>query len=195
MATGFTNLSTVDLRTRASLQATDASRDTELDAVFGVALELVEQYLDRKLLKQQDQEHFVHDNGGTYSLHRYPVASIDNDNGLVNYHVDKAKGLVQLDGYNGNHDVTIDYTGGFDVLPGPLVMALLDAFEGVWRDTHSAPGAAAVGGTVKTVRMGDLSLTYAGEGGATGAGRGLSLAAYMSQGALGILDLYKRKFC
>ena len=182
---------TTRLRLRAGLNATDASQDAELNRVLGIAVALVEQYLDRTLAHGTEIEKFTHVDGASISLRRYPLESITSINPAREYHAENRTGLLHFDGAIREHEIEVRYTGGYSQadLPADLALAIEHVFGDLW--TIKDGGAASSSG-VKTVRAGDLSVTYA-TGGAAGQGGGGSYGGTFSPMVAAILDLYVRE--
>ena len=125
------------LRTRVGLQPDDASRDPQLEQAAGVALALVETWLDRKLMfLDKEREQLTCEGGGALLLHRWPVTRIDMiapagiGAELTHWIVDEARGIVHLRHHRG--PVYVEYAGGFAVLPADLQQAILLVFDKVW---------------------------------------------------------------
>lgn len=136
MAANFLGLTIETLRQHAGLAPSDASKDAEIEAAFLLALETLEAYLDRWLTLAAYTEQEVHVVGREISLKAYPLQSVESlkgDSGAaLAYHAEKPTGVLKLDSFICYHTVDIEYTGGFQILPGPLQMALLATFDNVW---------------------------------------------------------------
>jgi hypothetical protein len=127
------------LRTRVGLDATDASRDPQLEQGAALALTLVESWLDRKLLfKDDERETLRAEGGGALLLHRWPVTRIDMiapagiGAELTHWIVDEARGTIHLRNYRG--PVYVEYAGGFYPLPADLEQAIFMVFDRVWSE-------------------------------------------------------------
>jgi len=192
-----TNLMPI-LRVRVGLPDNDTSQDAQITAAFNTALALAEAYTDRKFEAKLDQETFVHYFGRTLSVMRYPLIAIDAiDENAIYYHLDKFAGLIMLDSMTAMHELTIDYRGGYTdapdaeypfTWPDDLMLALLQIFDRAWSQSN---GGGETGSSVKTIRAGDLSISYGSDSadyGATPAFGGMIPIT-----ATTILDLYTRR--
>lgn len=63
-------------RVRIGLEASDASRDPELQACMDAALAAAESYCDRRFLLMEDTDEFLRDAGPVLLVRRYPLESI-----------------------------------------------------------------------------------------------------------------------
>lgn len=183
----------VTLRARAKLVSGDTSRDADIAVAMKMGMSLIERYCDRKFTRDSDTEEFTHHSGRSVSLHRYPLESItsitcDGTTSKV-YHEDKLNGYVHFDGRIQAHRMTVKYIGGYAVIPEDIQMALLAVFDSVW-EVNYAGGSVSTGG-IKTIRAGDLSVTYdnASSGGIDKSG---AFGGLLPPTASLILDLYMR---
>ncbi len=182
------------LRTRIGItDPTDTSKDSSLTYAMTLVTELLEQYLDRKLLMTNDTEKFTHFSGDVLSLHRYPIHSITSINGTTTglstkYHWSEETGLVHFDAHVVEHELTVVYNGGFATLPDDLVFASLLVFDGVWGSITSS-GVTVAAGTIQSVTVADVgTIRYAtGAAAATSGSAGAIPAIGMS-----ILESYRR---
>ena len=189
-----------NLRVRIGLTSTDASNDAAITAAYGTAEALAEAYCDRKFAFATDREKFVHHGGSTLSLRRYPIVTLISINDTkgnassVTHHDDFAKGLIQFDGYNGEHELTVNYDGGYTATTAPLDLALALSliFDETYKLRGGGAGGTAAAGGIKTVRAGDLSITYDGAAGASSGSSGYG-GGIIPANALNILDSYSRK--
>ena len=150
------------LRVKAGLIPTDTSKDTELESAADVALSIAEGYCDRYFLKATQEETFVHILNRSVLLKRYPVESITTFDPKFRYHIDMPVGAILFDGNVFEHELKITYEGGYDPVPDDLELALMMIFEKVY-SSSIAPMSS--GDSVKSAKIGDLSITYgAGEG-------------------------------
>ena len=177
------------LRDRIGLQPTDTSKDTELTFAMELCIQLMERYLDRKLLIGDEVEKFTHVIANKISLIRYPLHSIASINGIKNigYHFNEETGWVHFDGAVFEHEITVEYNGGYTVLPGDLVYAALLIFDGVWGAIEG--GATVAAGEISKVVLQDVgSVTYT-TGGSSGS---VSGGGALPADVMGILESYKR---
>lgn len=177
---------------KARLGITDTAQDVEIQAALDTALDLVERYLDRYVMKKTMTETFLCHSGNTISLSRYPVSSIASVAPETMRTVDMENGLIYF-GCGGGcstgniGDVVVTYEGGYDVgdIPPALLMALCSVFDNVWGQMTS--GAAAVGG-ISRITLQDLgTVTY--ESGASQSG---GAAESPIGAAMYVLDLFRR---
>ena len=187
-----------DYRVRIGLTVGDTTKDAEINMTVDMVLALMETYCDRKFELATTEQHFTHVRRTSLSLERYPVESIvsiahdDNtSSGTINYHLEKATGLLMIDGAVVSHALTVHYRGGYDPTnwPADLMLAFYTIFDNVWNTVTSTGGGTAVAGAVKSVKAGDIAITY---------DVGASAVAASSSGgsipplAIGILDKYIR---
>lgn len=191
-------------RIKAGLAADDTSKDTEIELAKGVALSIIEQYCNRKFAFAIEAETFTHWNAYTVPLRRYPVVEITSIDGWSGeYHFDELTGVVHLDGRAVAHRLTVNYSGGYAetaspaepfVYPDDFMSAWLAVFSQSYTDLNSG-GTVASDAAIKTLRAGDLSITYdnAVDTGSSSGG-GSAFGGAIPATAKGILDLYRREF-
>lgn len=143
-----------DLRVRIGLAAGDDSKDSLITLGLGYTLELVETYLDRKLLHLDEDEYVGPGLHGRFLVRRWPI---DLDTVMVsgpqtaihtpmNVRVNHEAGIVRFSGaVEGD---TLHYSGGYVELPPALAWAIMAAFDAVWSATPGM-GATAGGGFVQ----------------------------------------------
>lgn len=186
------------LRARVGIAPGDTTRDAELQAALEAAGTLMETYCDRYFMQSGQTETFTHIETNVLSLKRYPVNTInsivdENGQAITAYHVDSKAGLVQLDAFTVRHQVTVSYEGGYDPLPDDLVLVALSLFDKVFA-MQGGGGAAVAAGGIKTIRAGDLSVTYdTGAQAATGGSGGGAFGGLIDPMSKAILDLYMRR--
>lgn len=182
-------------RTRAGLESTDTSQDVMLTSAMTAALSFAENYCDRKFMRQLESEQFIHFGQCGVQLKRFPVESVglvDADGkSCFDWHIDTLVGRVTFDGRVHAHILTIDYMGGYDVLPADLEMALWRLFDSAYGfigSTSDSTGA----GQVKAISSAGAKIEF-NVGGSSGLGES-------GPGGLGdafsttILDFYKRLY-
>ena len=146
-----------DLATaKTRLGITGTAQDAEVQAAINAALEAVEMYLNRKLTYNNDKEIFRDVRAHAVSLRRYPVESITTVSQDY-FQVDTETGLLYFDGYGVGRAITVEYIGGFKVIPAAIETALWMTLDNFW--LVFAGGSVSSGG-IKTVKAGDLSITY-----------------------------------
>lgn len=182
------------LRVRIGLASNDNSKDADIASLWSISTSLAEMYCDRKFEFATDNEEFIHDPSYTISLRRYPIVTInsitpDIGGAVSNYHYDKNTGVVHFDGYQVKHKLTINYDGGYTAWPADLELALIGTFEKLWKDST---GTVSSGG-VKTVKAGDLSITYDTGSGAVTSAVGGAMGGHIPFTSTVILDMYRRQ--
>lgn len=179
-----------NLRARAGIPADDTSQDAQLTAAWSMAIALANRYTDRTLEHGAYKESFTHIVAGTIQLKAYPELSIVKVTPAIKYHANIERGTLYSDGTVSEHEITIDYSGGYTVFPDDLMLAILNIFDVVYLNMTSA-GGASVDGAIKSIKAGDMSIQFdAGSGAAVNAGGGLGGA--IPPIAEGILDTYIR---
>jgi len=150
---------TDNYRIRAGLIAGDTTKDVEIQAAIDAAWSLMDAYTNRKLKAGDYVCVTTHRAGYSIQLDAYPVETITSIDGTAaKYHLDKEQGTIYIDGFISDHQVKILYRGGYDPLPADLEMCEMLIFDSVWPIFQ---GAASVStGGIKTIRAGDLSITY-----------------------------------
>ncbi len=169
-----------NLRTRVGLASDDPSKDTELIDAADVALAVAESYCDRKFMQQVTTDVFTHIIRSTLSLTRYPVETITSLDPDIAHHIDMQNGVIFLERFTAEKEMTVVYEGGYDPVPKDLNLALKFIFDTVYA---SASGAAT--GGVKSVKLGDLSISY-------DTGSGAKATTFIPATALPLLDVYRR---
>jgi len=151
------------LRVRIGLAADDTTKDTELTLSFNTAVALAENYCDRKFDYKADAiEYFTYDSDKTISLERYPLLSITSitthDSQIVTPPIrfDRKAGIVYLCGYANDEELTVEYAGGYQVLPDDLLQAFLFIFDGVWKDNSGSSGGSTPTGDIKAISIPDV---------------------------------------
>ena len=150
-------------RQRIGLASGDTSKDTLIQAALTVSLELIENYLDRKLEYGTYKEMFVHISQGTVQLKAYPVDTIigvtSASGRSQKYCLDKVVGIIFEDSWLHEHEYEVEYTGGYKTLPVTIETAVMLVFDIVFPALESSGGVASTGG-IKSAKIGDLSISY-----------------------------------
>lgn len=179
-------------RLKIGLTAGDVSKDTELQAAMNTALALAEAYCDRYFLYQLETQYFVHVVRNVF-LKRYPVDRIQSitKDGAVTPNtlgeINKESGIV---GASNMKHVTLEYMGGYQVLPLDLELALWGVFDNTYATMTSAGGG--VSGEIKKLAItgvGSIDYDSSNASSDTSSAFGGLLPA-MSKS---ILDLYHRR--
>lgn len=177
-------------RVRIGLAANDTSKDALLTPALQAALFFAEKYCDRKFKSALESEEFIHFNECEVQLCRYPIASVglvDRDgSSITNYHLDSKLGRIVFDSRVTAHVLTIDYSGGYSVLPDDLEMALWRLFDTSW---IIISGSTESGGTVKAITSAGAKVEFDVSSAAIGAS-GIS-----DPFAVSILDFYRVGAC
>lgn len=182
-----------DLRVRVGLNAADSSKDLEINAAYDLALDLMEKYCDRKFAYAAETEVFTHFDQNVASLIRYPIEDVTRVNlGGADFHVEKPNGLIHFDYHVHSHELVVEYTGGYKVLPPGLLLAFMQVFDKAW-DAQSGGVAGTVGG-IKSARIGDLAISYDTSDPSLQASSGGAMGGLVPTSAMSILNLYRREF-
>lgn len=182
-------------RIRIGLESTDTSKDVELNAAMDASLKFAELYCDRKFMKQFESERFIHFNQCKVQLIRYPVDSVGlvdaDDKPNTDWHIDGPDGRITFDGRINAHVLTVDYVGGYEVLPADLEMALWRLFDSAYGLISSTGGTVGTG-QVKAIYSAGAKVEFnvSGSGSSGGSGPGGIADAFSST----ILDFYKRVY-
>lgn len=196
-----------DLATaKTRLMIAGTTQDAMVQLCLDSALDLAEQYCDRRFMLASETATVTHMHGNTISLPRYPlvqVISVSDDKGAAvgstTYHVIKGTGQIVFDSRAPAwHQVQVSYQGGYATLPAGLELALWLAFDEVWAATPGAGkvvnAGAAAGGAIKSIAspdIGTISYFDSSSGGSGGAAFGGLIPATAAL----LLDLYRRESC
>jgi len=193
------------LTAKARLNLLDTSKDALVTSALAATLALVETYCDRHFMQAVESEEFVLHQGTAFQVSRYPitsVASVADSNGNIDiytpYVVDKKAGIVFFDYTPYDRAVTINYTGGYTVLPPDLELAFWSVFDLVYPTFNVQAGGimqAPSGSVIKSVAIqGVGTITYDTSGAATAsAGAGSNLGGLIPSSSAAILDLYSKQ--
>lgn len=188
------------LRTRVGLQPNDGSRDADIVHALELSQEMLEEWLDRELAQGERIEQFTHDSGPTLSLRAYPltgaidITANDPQGSVPEFHLRRATGEVILDGYNGVHDLSVKYTGGFKEPPGVIMAAIIAAFDVVWAAVYSTTAQSIQGpGAIRSIAVPDVgTVSYFDAKAGSSSGKTIAgvPAVFGSMGEL--LTIYRR---
>lgn len=187
---------------KARLNITDATQDVAVQAMLDAALSLAERYCNRSFLYKAERVRFYDSHFGSLPLPRYPIESVTKFTGAGNnYHVHKSTGTITLhrdaSWWSSGHEVVVEYTGGYKVLPPDLVLALWEIFDNLWGRHTASPTAAAAattGGAIKSISSDGARVEFDVSGGAVAATpNALNYDSGMPYSAQSILDLYRRE--
>lgn len=180
-----------DLATaKTRLGITGTAQDTQLQNALDIALAWAENYCDRYFMYQGQEEVFTHYHGPTLSLKRYPIESINPN--LPDNHFDGNSGIVYLHNHITDHQIIVDYFGGYKTLPADLEMALWGIFDSAWASVTSAGTAPAGGGAIKAISSDSQRIEYDTSGGAV---VGVDPVSGLPTLAASILNNYVRRKC
>lgn len=121
-----------DLRVRVGLLDTDLTKDVQITDCYTLALNIIEAYLDRKILRGTYTETFF--NTKTALVKAWPIASLTTVGGNApdsNLRIDKDKGII----FNVNWDnVELVYVGGWPdaEIPSVITLAMNAVFDELW---------------------------------------------------------------
>ena len=147
---------------KTRLMIAGTTQDAMVQLCLDAALDLAEQYCDRRFMLASEVATITHSHGDTISLSRYPlvqVISVSDDKGVAvastAYHVIKGTGQIVFDSrILALHQVLVSYQGGYATLPAGLELALWAVFDAVWNAT---PGAGKVLGATSQREIKSIS--------------------------------------
>ncbi len=191
----------VTARARVALAVGDTSQDAVLTGSLNVALAVIERYLNRNLTYSGQKEEHIKPHQSGFLVKRYPIDSVikvtkDSGGGLItNFLVHNEAGIVEFDNSYWGRSITLEYTGGYKVLPADLEFALWLCFDAA----HAASGA---GGAVisaaglESISIPDVGTIRLSAGGAVdggaGSGGGVGL---MNDLVIDLLEPFRRVIC
>ena len=151
-----------DLETAKNrLNITDASKDDEIQLALDTALSVAENYCDRKFMFESSVvEDFIFKTNESFAVERYPIDKInssENESGQAVtdnlYEIDQDAGLVRFAKGYPNQSFTVNYDGGYKVLPLDIELALWSIFDKIWAMTQSSTGGGVVVGGIESVAI------------------------------------------
>ena len=151
-----------DLETAKNrLNITDASKDDEIQLALDTALSVAENYCDRKFMFESSVvEDFIFKTNESFAVERYPIDKInssENESGQAVtdnlYTVDQDAGLVRFAKGYPNQSFTVNYDGGYKVLPLDVELSLWSIFDKIWAMTQSSTGGGVVVGGMESVAI------------------------------------------
>ena len=205
-------------RLRVGLVATDSSQDVLINAALSAALAFAENYCDRDFLYKRETitNAFDREYEGVF-VNRYPIGRVYSVSNATTssslpasgWSAHNQSGLILIPSYTRRMpsryaalpSVTIDYEGGYKVLPADLEYALWAIFDSVWPTFDpSISGGGIVGPAIGNVKkrtvVGVGSIEYETGGGASSSSTGRVSAdwsAVMPGATQAVLGLYARK--
>ena len=194
-----------DLATgKTKVGITDGSADAAITASMNAALKIAERYCDRSFMYAHETARFYDITADHIQLRRYPLEQVMNVNkglsgGLPYSHVHYAAGRIMFHGSKFIDQASVEYAGGYRVLPEDLELALWSIFGNVWNQSYNAGG----GSVLPTVTVGEVkrktvtgvgSIEYTTSADAAGAasGGGGASGGLIPDTALFVLDSYRR---
>ena len=187
-------------KTRLGLAVVDTTKDTLLSSAISAALSIAENYCDRKFLYAAESQKFNHFHGVTMSLIRYPLTVVTsvtkNGAGVSGYKVINSTGQIEFDHHVRHGELTVQYTGGYTVLPDDLLLALWRIFDIVWGSLPGGGAGGAVGGqAINSITIPDVgTIRYEASGAAGGAGAGAA-NGLIDNVTAALLNFYRRENC
>lgn len=187
------------LRVRIGLDGADTSQDAEIEMVYGLSVQWMENYLDRILYTQSgtEIETFTHVHKHTLSLRGYPtigittVVATEGEN-VLKYHLESSNGLLHFDGLMHAHELVVTYTMD-DPMAGPLFLALLAIFDLAWANYNGTVDTDATG-AVKAISSDGARVEFDVGSESYGIG-GLDLGSGLPARVIGLLNGYRREKC
>jgi hypothetical protein len=105
-------------------------------------------------------EDFIFKTNESFAVERYPIDKInssENESGQAVtdnlYTVDQDAGLVRFAKGYPNQSFTVNYDGGYKVLPLDIELALWSIFDKIWAMTQSSTGGGVVVGGIESVAI------------------------------------------
>ncbi len=100
----------------------------------------------------------------------------------IAHHIDMQNGVIFLERFTAEKELTVVYEGGYDPVPKDLNLALKFIFDTVYA---SASGAMTEG--IKSVKLGDISIAYQNSD--------KDISSFIPLTAIPLLDVYDRRGC
>jgi hypothetical protein len=186
-----------DLATaKIRLGLTTTAQDALVTLTLSTAIAVAERYCDRKFMYAAETVKFYDFHGHMMFLPRYPiVAVLPSSTGIPStYHVHNRLGAIELHGATYIETASIDYAGGYQVLPADLELALWGVFDTLW-PTLSGGGTTVAAGTIESITVSDVgTVRFAANSGNANASGGSGDAAIYGP-YFSILQTYRRETC
>jgi hypothetical protein len=185
------------LRKRVGLVETDTSQDELIEASWIGATGLIEEYTDRWLVYGTYTEVITHFTGLTFPVKAFPISAVnfvrgDNTSDIA-YHANKQTGVVYLDAYAAEHELSIEYDGGYQALPAAIMAVLLPTFDAVFASLGSSGGTSSAGKEIKSVTLDSVgTVSYFNSADASGSGESFGL---IPSNLIGMLTPFIRYKC
>ncbi len=181
-------------RVRIGLMPDDSSKDSQINTAMGGALSFAERYCNRQFIKKTESVKFVHFFNNNLQLSRYPIESVikisSGTSQISSFHVDEKLGVLTFENNICSHELIVDYTGGYEVLPADLEMALWRLFDSCWAIMGGSGGA--TGGVIKAISSAGARVEYDVK---SSASSGAGANGVSDPFAESILDLYRVESC
>jgi hypothetical protein len=147
-------------RVVAGVPVGDTTKDAAIQSTMDYVLAVVEKLLGRGLLFKREEITFYEVDTRKIRVPRYPISRVFSMNGhpvtgIVQYRV----GWIEVNhSFNRRVTVTVDYEGGYKILPSDLERTLWEIFQTVWENTNQQTGAPVPGsGATVVAGSGDVS--------------------------------------
>ena len=182
-----------DLATaKTRLNITDTLQDVEIQAALNASLAIAEAYCKRRFSYAAEVAHYYHVEAGYLFVDRYPINSVtsvvrDNGQSNIKYKVNKSSGFLDLHGRYTDEELQVTYSGGYQVLPDDLVIALFGIFDGIWAASQGSSGPSV--GAIESVSLTGVGTVRMSTGGSTSSSGSSGAIPAM---ATAILSNYKR---
>ena len=198
---------------KLGIAVVDTTKDIFISLSLSTAMAIAERYCDRLFGYATETARFLDFYSAKIPLKRYPlesvtsVKSLDNSGGTpldtTAYRVHHAGGYVELYHARYYRELEVSYTGGYQVLPPDLELALWGIFDVVYAALSAPPGSGGVttqAGTIASITVPDVgTVAFAQGAGATAAQAKVTLAGSAAYGQYGtffhLLDPYRSLQC
>ena len=188
-----------DLETAYSRMGTTPTPalDIQYQSSMDTALDVIETYLDRKLLYAVDQDEILRSHTFGYGVKRYPIEEINSvvseNNGpqLTDIDFNTNTGVVIFNnGWHGQH-VQINYSGGYQAIPAGLEFAVWAVFDTI-EALNSAGGGGLAAGEVESVTVPDVGTVRFSKGDTATTSGGVGFGGLIPDEVIPLLSNYSR---
>jgi hypothetical protein len=191
-------------RQRLNLVGVTGPEDSLIQVSLMTALQIAENYCHRRFPLAVETAVQYHLYGDAVNLPRYPIQSINkvkvngSDVDPRTVHIVGLSGQVRFHRHMKADVVEITYEGGYDPLPGDLLIALWGIFDTVYANLKGSGGSfqGATGG-ISSINVPDVGSISFSQGGASGvtSGKGDAVLGSPYGAFLILLDSYKEYSC
>ena len=142
-------------KTMLNIPPADTTRDAVITMALNAALALVERYCDRKFFLATEGAELLRVRGDRAQVHRYPIVQVLGMSYNGDYDVANDAGIIVFRRLVQEDRITIDYVGGYAVLPADLEAALWALFNVYWGEIGGGTGGATglAAGSVESVTL------------------------------------------